>query len=254
MLTFTLNAYAVETVETLQDGIQAIRGGDKQKGWEILFPLANEGNTEAMFHLGDMMLRSPEFKDHLQRAREFFTVAASRGHEGAKSLIPRVDQFIAQSRKHIENTIAGASGTPLNGEIETINRQLQKYKSEVLRFTNSSALSGVLDTSTLMFFTDNRPSSIEQIYKIGERLKAHFGDKVNTRLLVRIMPEDIGSSTPPLGGFAIPPGGVTPDFKGAIASSYGIQSLPALVFVSGDGTPTMFNDFENLELKLNELL
>lgn len=247
-------ANADNQAATLEDGVKAMRMGDKQNAWEILFPIANTGDIQAMFYLGDMMLRSPEYADNLERANAFLSAAAQRGHVGAKALLPQVADFMQRKLSYIPPTIAGTNGSPLNGEIEEANRLLNHYKQNVLQFTESPALDGYVDKVTVMLFSTNQQDSIDNLYRQGQALKTQFGSKITTRYLVRIDPASLRSGSNPIGGVSIPPNGVTPDFQGQLAKQYGLTSLPAAVIIPPNGSSHIVSDISAVSKNILRLV
>lgn len=240
--------------EQLKEGLVAMRQGDKTKAWELLFPQAQAGDVQAMFYLGEMMVRSPEYEDHLERAVKFFTVAAAKGHAGAKEMLPKVKEMLVNKQSGGLPTIGGASGVPTPDEIEQVNRQIARYKSEVLRFTNT--LTDTADTPRVevMFFLSQADAATDRLYRLAQGLEEQFGNKIKTSFIVVINPSEWKPDTPPIGGTSVPPSGFTPDFQGQMAAQHGITRLPAVVLLLPSGQSKVVTDLSSLSPQITSLL
>ena len=70
--------------DELQSGLQLFRDGDYAGAYEVLVPLARDGNAEARFHLGEMHLRGLGVAQNFQTAFDQFLEAAKQGHTQAQ--------------------------------------------------------------------------------------------------------------------------------------------------------------------------
>ncbi|MFL1449113.1 hypothetical protein ACI77O_12030 [Pseudomonas tritici] len=241
--------------EELKAGLIALRTGDKAKAWELLFPQAKGGDVQAMFYLGEMMLRSPEYGDNLERAVKFFAVAASKGHAGAKEMVPRVQQMIADKTSGGIPTIAGTSGLPTKADVASMNATLAKYKAEVLRYTDTVTDIGAdLPRLEVMVFLAKTDATAERLYNITKGLENQFGTKIKTRYFVVINPAKWHAEGTPTGGTTLPPNGFTPDFKGNLAAQHGVQKLPSVVILPPSGKATVVEDISTLSSLISSLL
>lgn len=240
--------------EKLKEGLAAMRDGDKAKAWELMFPLAQAGDVQSMFYLGDMMLRSPEYGDNLDRAMKFFSVAAARGHAGAKKQLEVVRQMIAQKSQQGISSIAGLSGIPSKADFDKANAQLARYKSEVLRFTDNIAEAPGIPRIEVMIFLAKADSSAESLYKMTQSLESRFGTKIKTQFFVVINPSDWNNGGSPVGGTNIPPNGFTPDFKGQLAAQHHVRKLPSAVVLPPNGQATVVDDLSSLSNLISSLL
>lgn len=238
----------------LKSGLVAMRGGDKTKAWELMFPLAQAGDVQAMFYLGEMMLRSPEYGDNLERALKFFTVAAAKGHAGAKELVPRVKEMLVQSKSGAVPTIAGMTGVATQSEIDNANAKLAQYKAQVLRYTDIVTDGPDIPRIELMVFIAKTDSSAERIYSMTQRLESQFGSKIKTRFFVVINPSEWKPDGAPIGGTKLPPNGFTPDFKGQLAAQHGVSRLPSVVVVPPKGQEKVVDDFSSLSNLISNML
>ncbi|MBJ2215990.1 MULTISPECIES: sel1 repeat family protein [Pseudomonas] len=250
---FAVNAgtNALPDTEHLKPGLQAMRQGDKTKAWDLLFPQAQQGDVQAMFYLGEMMMRSPEYPDALERAMQFFTAAAARGHEGAKKLIPQVKRVIEQRTTGGVATIAGFSGTPSETEIAQAKARFEKYKQEVLRFTDTG--SGMPRLEVLVFL-DKADTATERMYRMSQSLEQQFGTKIHVKFFVVINPAVWKPDQTPIGSTKVPPIGFTPDFKGQLAAQHGVYKTPAVVLIPPNGKSRVVTDLDSLTNTLSSLL
>lgn len=240
--------------EQLKEGLIALRSGDKVKAWDLMFPLAQSGDVQSMFYLGEMMISSPEYGDNLERALKFFTVAAAKGHEGAKQQLERVKKLIAQKGSSAIPTIAGLSGLPTEDDIAKANAQLTKYKAEVLRFTDNEVEAAQIPRIEVMVFIAKPDASTESLYRATQELENQFGTKVKTQFFVVINPADWNASSPPIGGTNLPPNGFTPDFKGQLAAQHGVRKLPSVVVLPPGGQAKVVDDLSTLSNLISSLL
>lgn len=238
----------------LKQGLLAMRSGDKAKAWELMFPLAQAGDVQSMFYLGEMMLRSPEYGDNLERALKFFTVAAAKGHAGAKELVPRVKEMLVQAKSGALPTIAGMSGTATQAEVDNANAKLAQYKAQVLRYTDIVTDGPDIPRIELMVFIAKTDSTAESIYSKAQALVEQFGTKVKVRFFVVINPSEWSPEAPPVGGTKLPPNGFTPDFKGQLATQHGVKQLPSVVVVPPNGQEKVVEDLSSLSNLISNLL
>lgn len=251
-LLLSLSAHAeLALPEQVKAGVAAMRQGDKTKAWELLFPEANKGDVQAMYYLGDMMLRSPEYDSHLERAAKFFAVASARGHEGAKTLLPQVKQMIEQRTSGALPTIAGASGLPSAKDLAESKARFDQYTREVLRFTDHLPSIPRLE---VLVFLNQADAATEQMYKLSQSLQNQFGQKINVKFFVIIKPADWNPEATPIGGTSVPPIGFTPDFKGHLAAQHGVQQAPAVVLLPPSGRATVITDLGSLAHHITRLL
>lgn len=230
------------------EGIMAILKGEKQKAWDILFPEAKAGNVIAMYHLGDLMLRSPEYPDNLARAAKFFKAAADRGHKGSAAMLSQVQGMIAKQGG--VPTIAGTSGLPVPKDIDAAKQAFARMQSQVGRFVGQQPTVAPLATIK-MFITDNA-SSASDLVEIGKQAKARFGDKVDFQYFVLIDQANWDPRkvfTP--AASALPLTGFRPDMNGDEARKYGVRSTPAIVLVPQQGQPKILSSAQSVISELS---
>jgi hypothetical protein len=243
-----------EQSQGLKDGLTAMRSGDKTKAWALMFPQAQRGNVQSMYYLGEMMLRSPEYDENLDRALKFFTVAASKGHAGAKAMIPRVKSMLAQTLTTGDPTIAGMSGVPSKLEIDQLNTKLAKYKAELGRFTDNPAEALDIPRIEVMVFLEKADSTAERFYAMTQALEQQFGTRIKTRFFMVINPSEWSAERSQLSVTSLPPNGFTPDFKGHLAEQHGVRSLPAVVILPPNGQPKVVSDLSSLSSLITNML
>lgn len=233
------------------EGIMAILKGEKQKAWDILFPEAKAGNVIAMYHLGDLMLRSPEYPDNLSRAAKFFKAAAERGHKGSAAMLAQVEGMIA--KQGATPTIAGTSGLPVPKDIEGAKQAYARMQAQVGRFVGQPDSVAPLATIK-MFITDNA-SAASDLVEIGKQAKARFGEKVEFQYYVLI---DQGNWDPRKvftpAASSLPLTGFRPDMNGDEARKYGVRSTPAIVLVPQDGQPKILSNAQAVISELSAVI
>ncbi|MCF5381948.1 hypothetical protein GIW05_00230 [Pseudomonas syringae] len=240
--------------EKLKEGLVAMREGDKAKAWEILFPQAQAGDVQAMYYLGEMMIRSPEYSDNLERANKFFSVAAAKGHAGAKDMLPRIRAMIEQKANGTLPNIANTAGMPSPEEVNRVNKQLALYKSEVFRFTDTIADATEPSRLNVMVFLDRADSTSEELYRIVKSLENEFGTKIKTSFFMLVQPASWKPDTSPIGSTSLPPTGFTPDFKGQMSAKYGVNHFPAVVVRSTKGQSRTVDDLSSLSTVISSML
>lgn len=75
---------------TVADGAAAYHAGDYDRAFEIWRVLANNGSTQARFHLGALYYEGRGVERQLETAHLLLGMAADAGHEGAGALRDRV--------------------------------------------------------------------------------------------------------------------------------------------------------------------
>lgn len=246
-------ASAIEptTDQRVGEGIMAVLKGEKQKAWDILFPEAKKGNIIAMYHLGDLMLRSPEYPNNLERAATFFKAAADRGHKGSAAMLAQVQGMLGQ--KGQAPTIAGTSGIPVPSDIDGAKRAFARMQSQIGRFVGEQKLVEPIVTIK-MFITDNA-STAGELVQIASDAKARFGDKVDFQYYVLIDQANWNPRrvfTPASGN--LPLTGFRPDMNGSEAKKYGVRSTPAIVLVPQNGQPKILSNAQSVITELSAVL
>lgn len=234
------------------EGLMLILKGEKNKAWEILFPEAKKGNVVAMFHLGSMMMRSPEYPDYLERAEQFLKAAAERGHPGSKVLLGQVETMLQKKSAGAPTLIAGVSGGPTDEQMAEAKRRVEKYKNEVLRYTGY--VSQVPIKATIKIFLSQSGENAESIYSSINAITSRYQDTVKVEYYVVIDPATWNAARSPVPSSKIPPSGFTPDFKGVLASTYRIKALPAIVFAPTQGSAKVLTDTNQISTAISELL
>jgi hypothetical protein len=80
----------VSNADQLEDAISAIENKDYRKAYELLQPLAEEGNVEAQTHLGAMYVNGQGIERDLDKGLSWIMKAAEQGNETAKSIAFKV--------------------------------------------------------------------------------------------------------------------------------------------------------------------
>jgi TPR repeat protein len=236
----------------VSEGLMLILKGEKQKAWELLFPEAKKGNVDAMFHLGSMMMRSPEYPDNLERAEQFFTVAAQRGHVASKTFLAQIEELKKKRASGPSTLIAGVSGGPTPEQLADAKNRVAKYKAEVLRYTGF--VDQVPARATIKVFLPQSGPAIEAIYNQVTALNSQIPEGVKIEFFIVIDPAKWQQEQETNSISKIPPSGVMPDFKGEIASTYGITSTPAFVIAPAQGKARVVSKASDLIPELSKFL
>ncbi|WP_409286796.1 sel1 repeat family protein [Pseudomonas guariconensis] len=209
----------------------AVIKGEKQKAWDILFPEAKAGNVVAMYHLGTLMLHSPEYPDNLVRAGKFFKAAADRGHKGSAAMLAQVRNM--QSLKGTVPTIAGRSGLPVSSDLERAKQALADMQASIGRYVQPPP--STTPSATVRMFISENSAAVSDLVDVETQAKARFGDKVDFQYFVVIDP----SNWDPRRVFTPPKNpeirGFHPDLNGEEARKYGVTTTPAIVMTGPNG-------------------
>lgn len=233
--------------QRISQGLKLLLQGERQEAWNILLPEANTGNVIAMYHLGVLMMKSPDVEDHLQKAGRFFSAAAERGHKGSAAMLEQVKGML--SRAGGLQGIAATSGVPLPKDLEAAKRAYAQAQARLGRFVGE--LPSLPPQVTIKAFISENGPVIESLVTTAEQARTTFGEKVEFQFYVvidqgkweprRLFDQQFGSL--PLTGFR-------PDLNGMEAAKYGVQRTPAIVFVPDEGPPRVI---ENANAVISEI-
>lgn len=216
----------------LRSGITSAIKGDLNEAWKILIPLAKDGNTEAMFHLGSMLIRTNPSKHNIELARRFLSEASRRNHTGAKALLNDIDKSQRDESKDL--TIAGRSGLPSPEDLSDARTRMAEFEAETgTKLSTTDYMSNVL-----IFVEDDRTQGILSS-RLYETIKSKFGDSVKVTNLVITSGHDWKENISQ-GSEAFSGGDYSPDVDGVIAKGYGISRFPSVVVINASGKPTVF--------------
>jgi len=237
--------------QRISQGLKHSLQGDRQQAWNILLPEANAGNVVAMYHLGVLMMKSADVKDHLQKAGRFFSAAAERGHKGSAAMLEQVNGML--SRAGEIPGIAATSGVPLPKDLEAAKRAYAQAQARLGRFVGD--LPSVPPRVTIKAFVSENGPIIQSLTQVAQQVSARFGDQADFQFYVVI---DQGSWDPrklfdqQFG--AMPLTGFRPDLNGMEAAKYGVKSTPAIVFVPAQGQPRLIQDANNVLSEISSAL
>jgi hypothetical protein len=233
------------------EGLMLMLKGEKSAAWEILLAEAKQGNAAAMFHLGNLMMRSPEYEDHLGKALKFFTAAAARGHNGAEALRNQVSAAL-DTRQTESPTIAGVSGMPTEEQIEEAKRRISEHTAQAVKFTGF-----VTDGPRVKItaFAENNAESISRLSSLVSSAKAQFSDAIGVDFYIIVDPKSWNvSQTQIIRASDMPEDGFMPDLGGRIATQYGVRKAPAFVIQPQNGMPRIISDPSSLLSEISSSL
>lgn len=233
------------------EGLMLMLKGEKTSAWKVLFPEAKAGNVIAMYHLGMMMTKSPEYPDHLERAKKFFAAASERGHRGSQAMLAQVEKMLDQAGK--PPSIAGSSGTPLPQELAAAKQAYAEAKAKIGRFVGD--LPTATPQVTIKAFINENAPSMKSVVAAAQQVQARFGDRVDFQFFVVIDQSGWDPRkvfTPELGSMPIT--GFRPDMNGQEAAKYGVRNMPAIVFIPENGRPKLLASAQDVISQISSVL
>jgi hypothetical protein len=232
-------------------GLMHALKNEKKQAWEFLFPEAKAGNVDAMFHLGQLMSRSPEYKDHLQRAKTFFTAAAKLGHKGAQAMLLNVDKQLAM-KSGTTPTIAGKSALPTPDNVMEARRFRANYEQSVGRFIDDSADNA---QAKVHVFISNELAFADDVADLQVKAQSRYGDRVAFKYHVVIdqktwkPSESFKPNSEPRNMI-----GFEPDMNGQQAIALGVRRTPAIAIETRSGTKKLISGPNQLNSELAGIL
>lgn len=88
-------------------------GKMKKKSRDYLLKLAHRGDANACVAVGLRYFQGTGMEVNLHEARHWVNIAAKKGHADAASILPRLDQMIAEAEMAELEAEAKKSGNPL---------------------------------------------------------------------------------------------------------------------------------------------
>lgn len=233
------------------EGMMMVLKGEKEKAWNLLFPEAKAGNVVAMYQLGVLMMKSPEYENNLEKAKKFFSAAAERGHKGSAAMLLQVERMMTASGEL--PSIAGMSGLPVPKDIEAAKEAYSRAQQQVGRFVGN--LRSVAPKATIKTFISDNSTAIKDLVEIANQAKARFGDKVEFEYYVLIDqsnwdPKKVFTQA----NQSMPITGFRPDLNGVIARKYGVRTTPSIVLIPENGTPKILSDAQSVITELSSVI
>jgi hypothetical protein len=234
---FSSNLIAEETKLTSDQkvaiGVMHSAKGEKKQAWEILFPEAKAGNVNALVHLGQLMVRSPEFPDYLERAEKYFSIAANRGHKGAAAMLEKVRQQLQLKDSAPTRTIGGRSALPTPADIEKARAFRAEYQRSTGRYINQPPSE---PGATVHVFVTNQIEFADSIADQESSLTGRYGNRLKFRYYVVVdrrtwRPGDSFKEAAPRNMI-----GFEPDMDGQIARAFGLRQMPSIVLELANGS------------------
>lgn len=239
------------TDQRVGEGLMLMLKGEKQAAWPILMAEAKKGDATAMFHLGNLMLKSPEDPNHLIKAQKFFTAAAARGHKGADALLKQVTAALETASTKTP-TIAGMSGLPTPEQIAEAKRRISEHTAQAVKFTGF-----VMDEPKVKItaFAENNADSISRLSSIVDSARSQFAEAIGVDFYIIVDPQSWNSSqTQIIRSSAMPQEGFMPDLGGQMASQLGVKRAPAIVVQPQNERPRVISDPSSLLTEISRLL
>lgn len=215
-------------------GVMHSAKGEKKQAWEILFPEAKAGNVNALVHLGQLMVRSPEFPDHLERAEKYFSIAASRGHKGAAAMLEKVRQQLQLKDAAPTRTIGGRSALPTPADVEKARAFRAEYQRSTGRYINQYPSN---PEATVHVFVTNQIELADSIADQESNLTGRYGNRLKFRYYV-VLDRRTWRPGNSFKEAAAPRNmiGFEPDMDGQIARAFGLRQMPSIVLELANGS------------------
>ena len=238
LLTSSMQAFGSDDELTSQEkvgiGLMHALKNEKKEAWAYLLPEAKAGNVDAMFHLGQLLLKSPEYEGHIKKAAQFFEAAAKRGHKGAAAMLENVRRQLAIQEGGAVPTIGGKSALPTPEDRAAAERFYRDYQQRNARF-NSLESDAELKV-VINVFVSSELDFADQVADLEPLLKGRYPDAVGFKYFMVLDQRTWkpGKNTPPdkepknLIGFE-------PDWNGETAMKMGVRSTPTIVLVTQAG-------------------
>lgn len=215
-------------------GVMHSAKGEKKQAWDILFPEAKAGNVNALVHLGQLMVKSPEFPDHLERAEKYFSIAADRGHKGAAAMLQQVRKQMELKGAAPTRTIAGRSALPTPANVEEARAFRAEYQRSTGRYIAASPSNP--DATVHVFVTD-QIGFADSIADQESSLTGRYGSRLRFKYYV-VLDRKTWRPGNSFKGQSDPRNmiGFEPDMDGQIARSFGLRQIPSIVLELANGT------------------
>lgn len=220
-------------------GVMHSAKGEKKQAWDILFPEAKAGNINALVHLGQLMVKSPEFPDHLERAEKYFSIAADRGHKGAAAMLVQVRRQLQLKGDAPSRTIAGRSALPTPANVEEARAFRAEYQRNTGRFIGQSSAS---PEATVHVFVTDQIGFADSIADQESSLTGRYGNRLKFKYYV-VLDRKTWRPGNSFKGQSDPRNmiGFEPDMDGQIARSFGLRQMPSIVLELANGNKKQIN-------------
>lgn len=238
LLTSSMHALAAEEELTSQEkvgiGLMHALKNEKREAWAYLLPEAKAGNVDAMFHLGQLLIKSPEYEGHLKKAAQFFEAAAKRGHKGAAAMLENVRRQLAVQEGGSVPTIGGKSALPTPEDRAAAERFYREYQQRNARF---NSLDGDTEPKVVVnVFVSGELDFADQVASMEPVIKGRYPEAVGFKYFMVLDQRTWkpGKNSPPenepknLIGFE-------PDWNGESAVEMGVRRTPSIVLATPDG-------------------
>lgn len=215
-------------------GVMHSAKGEKKQAWDILFPEAKAGNVNALVHLGQLMVRSPEFPDHLERAEKYFSIAANRGHKGAAAMLEKVRQQLQLKDSAPTRTIGGRSALPTPADVEQARAFRAEYQRSTGRYINQPSSE---PSVTVHVFVTNQIEFADSIADQESNLTGRYGNRLKFRYYVVVdrrtwrPGNSFKDASAPRNMI-----GFEPDMDGQAARAFGLRQMPSIVLELANGS------------------
>ena len=229
-----------DTEQSLREGIRLIHSTERNKGFDILLPLAKKGNTEAMYNIGLMLSRASDIDDHINKSMKFLKTAAEKGHASSRILIDVIALEGQIRRDGIKIPAAIRDRLISESEIQKLG---QGARNKALQRDGSDVVDS--DQVTVSVFFTGLGSWVNKV--IVKQKEVSRIQSVNVNFIYHIVFDELlpFSQTDMQNGSMVPDGGLTPDYKGDEALKLGIKSFPAIA-ITKNGKTDIVSDINQI--------
>lgn len=213
---------------------QALRlweSGQKEEAWKKLAPLAQSGDSNAMFFMGKMIIDTHDWHSRLDLAHNLLNESAARNHPLAKQAIAELKNIKTLDRMKGDLFKEMEMDPALKNQIEDARRRHQEH-------LQSKAQKSSTATVKIHVFVDDFSNQTHQLIQLTNMLSDRFGRIIEVTAHLRITPSAIKSKTfvNPAQGFVAPLGGYHPDLNDQKAQQYSVTEYPTLIVTGPNAT------------------
>ena len=220
--------------QKVANGVLHSAKGEKKEALAILLPEAKAGNTNAMVHLGQLMMKWPEYPNHLENAKKLFSKAAERGHKGALAMLKMVQEQEALMSPNSARKIAGRNALPTPEDIEKARAYRSEFEQNIGRYLSPSQSN---QSATIHVFITDQMQFAESIAAQEPSINSRYGNQTKFKYYVIINRKTWRPGNTFIGqtnqanmiGFE-------PDMDGQIARSFGLRNTPSIILELASGT------------------
>lgn len=227
-LIFSFSLASTVSASPITEARDLLASGQKKAAWQTLYPVAQEdGEGEAKFLLGHLLLTSPEIDNHLKKSLLYFRAALADGYAPSQQAISATEARISAHHK-------ASANRHKSEELYRKNASSWKAYSEKVD-SGFITPEGTIVPHQLSVFVRGASQITSEVQNII-RSTTHLSESIQVKYMLVLDRKDMGQMDIFPDGYAPPPGGFEPDFDGIQAEKFRINSYPALVLQTSKKT------------------